>query len=102
MLHAARPIRSWLILDVSQTIVSSVPLFQTMADHKIKFIAAYAGPVISVLLASVLYRPHVIYLVSLVCGFFLALFLIDSLDKRVLIDNAGTTKRSVRPVKYWT
>ncbi len=78
-----------------------MPLLQTLVEQKLKCAFAYAGPVASIVFASLVYRPHRFYIISLVCGLFVSVILVDAVNREVIVDNAGVSSRAATPVKYW-
>jgi len=85
----------------SPKVMSTPPLIRTLSDHWLSVAIVSIGPVTSTVVACVLYRPHFAYSISLICGLAYSLIVVDALKKRVITDNAGTTKQSSQPMKFW-
>jgi hypothetical protein len=59
----------------------AMPLLDTLAQNRVRFAIIYSIPVVAVVVASVIYRPHVLFAVPLLFCFFVALLLIGAVKE---------------------
>lgn len=56
---------------------------------------------LSVVVASIIYRPHWVFLLSLLWTFLVLLFVMDAFEARRIEDNRGRFERDAQPIRFW-
>lgn len=78
-----------------------LPPFYILKKRRRLFWSLYLLPVLSVVLASAIHRPHWFYVFPLFWTFFVLLFAMDSFEVRRIEDNWGRFERDGQPVRFW-
>ena len=78
-----------------------LPPFYILKKRKSLFWSFYLLPVLSVVTASFIYRPHWFFIFPLFWTFFVLLFVMDSFETRRIEDNWGRFERDEKPVRFW-
>ena len=73
----------------------------TPKRHPVFFAVLYTPAVVSVVIACMIYRPHLVFLFPLAWCFLVGLFLVSGISNGTLTDNHGTAVRCTMPARFW-